>query len=77
MKSVNVHEAKTRFSSLLARVEERRERIVICRNGHPVANLVPYQQADRAKTHPTLRKIKVGYDPVEPLSDDEWPETAR
>ena len=38
--SMNVHEAKTHFSRLLARVE-RGENIVISRAGKPVARLVP------------------------------------
>lgn len=37
---VNVHEAKTHFSKLLARVEKG-ERITVARNGKPVARLVP------------------------------------
>ena len=39
MKSVNVHEAKTHLSRLLARVEAGEE-IVISRGGRPVARLV-------------------------------------
>jgi len=77
MKTVNVHEAKTNFSSLLARVEKSRERIIICRNGEPVADLVPHHKSDRTKTNPALRKIKIAYDPTEPLSADEWPPTKR
>ena len=77
MKTVNVHEAKTKFSSLLAKLEADRETIVICRNGEPVADLVPHQRGSRTKTHPVLGKIKIGYDPVEPLGNDEWPEAAR
>jgi prevent-host-death family protein len=77
MKTVNVHEAKTNFSSLLARVEETSEAIVICRNGEPVADLVPHKRQNRIKPHPALSAIKIGYDPVEPLSTDEWPETSR
>lgn len=38
---VNVHEAKTRLSELLARVE-RGDEIVIARGGIPVARLVAY-----------------------------------
>jgi prevent-host-death family protein len=38
---VNVHDAKTNLSRLLARVE-RGERIVIARAGKPVAVLAPY-----------------------------------
>ncbi len=37
---VNIHEAKTHLSRLLARVEAG-ERIIIARAGHPVAELVP------------------------------------
>ena len=77
MKTVNVHEAKTNFSSLLATVENSSESFVICRNGEPVADLVPHQRMSRIKIHPVLGKIKIGYDPVEPLSTDEWPEAAR
>ena len=77
MKTVNVHEAKTNFSRLLAKLEANSETIVICRNGKPVADLVPHRRPNRIKTHPALSKIKIGYDPVEPLSPDEWPEAAR
>lgn len=73
MKAVNVHEAKTHFSSLLAKLEEDSQSIIICRDGVPVADLVPHRRASRIKAHPALRKIKIGYDPVEPLSADEWP----
>ena len=77
MKTVNVHEAKTNLSSLLAMVEDSSESFVICRNGEPVADLVPHQRASRIKVHPVLGKIKIGYDPVEALATDEWPEMAR
>jgi antitoxin (DNA-binding transcriptional repressor) of toxin-antitoxin stability system len=77
MKMVNVHEAKTNFSSLLAKLEKDSEAIVICRNGEPVADLVPHRRTSRIKVNPALSKIKIGYDPVEPLSADEWPESAR
>jgi len=74
---LNVHEAKTHFSKLLASVKENSEGIVICRNGEPVADLVPHRQKSRIKLDPTLSRIKIKYNPVEPLTDDEWPEAAR
>ncbi|MGD0537424.1 MAG: type II toxin-antitoxin system Phd/YefM family antitoxin [Verrucomicrobiota bacterium] len=77
MKTVNVHAAKTNFSRLLATLEEDGDFIVICRNGKPVADLVPHRRTNRLKAHPVLSRIEIGYDPVEPLSDDEWPEAAR
>jgi prevent-host-death family protein len=49
MKMVNVHEAKTSLSALLAEVE-RGEEVVIARNGKPVATLSAY--AAPAIRHP-------------------------
>ncbi|MCG6926191.1 MAG: type II toxin-antitoxin system Phd/YefM family antitoxin [Acidobacteria bacterium] len=42
MTQVNVHEAKTHFSKLLARVAAGEE-IVIAKGGKPVARLVPME----------------------------------
>lgn len=42
---VNIHDAKTHLSHLLARVEEG-ETITIARAGKPVADLVPHVRAD-------------------------------
>jgi len=44
MVTVNIHEAKTQFSKLIARVEAG-EDIVIARDGTPVARLVAIRQA--------------------------------
>ncbi|MDR2703663.1 MAG: type II toxin-antitoxin system prevent-host-death family antitoxin [Cellulomonadaceae bacterium] len=40
MKTVNVHEAKTKLSQLLVEVE-RGERVMIARAGKPIAEIVP------------------------------------
>jgi prevent-host-death family protein len=77
MKTVNVHEAKTNFSKLLATLEKDGKSVFICRNGKPVADLVPHRWKNRIKAHPALRKIKIDYNPVEPLSADEWSEASR
>lgn len=45
---VNIHDAKTRLSQLVARAE-RGERITIARAGRPVAQLGPTPRAKRAK----------------------------
>ncbi|MFO1209122.1 MAG: type II toxin-antitoxin system prevent-host-death family antitoxin [Amaricoccus sp.] len=44
MKQFNIHEAKTHFSKLVAAVEAG-ERVVICRDGKPIAEVVPSQPA--------------------------------
>ena len=41
-KPINIYEAKTRFSSLVARAAAGEE-IVIAKSGRPVARLVPYE----------------------------------
>jgi len=46
MTTVNVHEAKTHLSRLLAKVA-RGDEVVIARGGKPVARLVPVQKARR------------------------------
>jgi prevent-host-death family protein len=47
VKLINVHEAKTNFSKLLAKVE-RGEEVVIARAGEPVARLVAFQSPSSA-----------------------------
>lgn len=76
MKMVNIHEAKTNFSSLLAKLEADSQTIVICRNGKPVADLVPHRGVNRLQIHPVLSQVKIAYDPTEPLDANEWPEAA-
>ena len=49
MKIVNVHEAKSTLSTLLARVESGEE-VVIARNGTPVARLT--------RVEPTTRRVR-------------------
>ena len=39
MKMLNIHEAKTNLSAVLARVEKEGEKFLICRNGKPIAEL--------------------------------------
>lgn len=72
---VNVHEAKSNLSKLLLSVEEKGEVVTLCRNGKPVARIVPIEAfPDPLKMHRELQGVKVCYDPTEPLSSDEWPE---
>ena len=73
MKTLNVHEAKTHLSSVLAEVVDKGEGFIICRSGRPVADLVPHRRRSRLVPHSSMKKIKVKYDPTEELSSDEWP----
>ena len=53
------------------------ETFLICRNGKPVADLVPHKNKSRLTPHPSLSKFKIKYDPTEPLTAEEWPEEER
>ena len=78
MIQVNTHEAKSKLSYLLARVETARETVRICRNGKPIALLVPVQRAaDPLEQHDELRGITFREDPTAPLSEEDWSEGAR
>ncbi len=81
MITVNMHEAKTRLSELVRAVEERNEIVVLCRDGHAVAEIRRHakRRAVRSLTpDPRFRvEFAPGYDPAEPLTDDEWPGRSR
>jgi prevent-host-death family protein len=82
MITANMHEAKSRLSEFVKAVEERGEVVILHRNGKPVAEIraiVPRPVNRRLiKPDPSLRvKLAPGYDPAEPLSDEEWPEDCR
>ena len=77
MRMLNVHEAKTHLSAVLADVVDKGEAFVICRNGTPVADLTPHRAKRCMTPHPTMKKIRLKYDPTEELSPDEWPMEAR
>ena len=82
MITVNMHEAKTRLSELVKAVEERNETVVLCRDGEEVAEI--RRRAKRRRPvrdltpDPRLRvEFAPGYDPTEPLSEEEWPASLR
>ena len=55
---VNVYEAKTRLSALLAEVEAGGS-VVIARAGRPVARLVPFQSRRRPPRVPGLMRGRI------------------
>jgi prevent-host-death family protein len=74
----NIYEAKSQLSKLIAQVEETGEPYVICRNGKPVADLVPHRQVrDPLTPDPELRGARFTGDPVAGLSEQDWPEVLR
>jgi prevent-host-death family protein len=71
---VNIHEAKTRLSELLQRVQGG-EAVLICRNGEPVAELIPHRPWNRLAVDPFLSQVVVQCDLTKPLTEGDWDET--
>ncbi|MBF0386413.1 MAG: type II toxin-antitoxin system prevent-host-death family antitoxin [Candidatus Omnitrophica bacterium] len=74
MVSVNTHQAKTKLSALLAAVQFKGERVIICRHGTPVAELTPFRGVPKDPFHqdPALKKVIFKGSPMDPLDDEEW-----
>ncbi len=70
MVTVNVHEAKTNLSRLLAQVEAGEE-IVIARNGTPVARLVRCKPRGKRQPGTLKGKITVPDSFFDPLPEEE------
>lgn len=76
MITVNMHEAKSQLSRLVA-AATCGEEVILCSNGSPKARIVPIS------SHPAIRDLNPdpalapilasGYDPTEPLAHDEFP----
>ncbi len=72
---VNVHQAKTELSRLLAEVERGHE-VVIARNGTPVARLVPFPAPGlkRLRVDTWKGRVQMAPDFDAPLTDAELAE---
>jgi prevent-host-death family protein len=69
MKTVNMHEAKTRLSQLVAKVEAGEE-VVIARAGKPVAKLTSVTAPERARFGFAKGTIEIVGDVNDPLPGD-------
>ena len=72
MRTLNVHEAKTNLSAVLAQIESSQASFTICRNGKPVADLIPHRKRSRLAPDPFLSQVKVHADLTEPIGDGDW-----
>ena len=79
MVTINLYQAKTQFSRLVAAVEKQGERIVVCRNGRPVADLVPHTPFayNNLNPDPLLVGARFLGNPSSPLEAGDWPEHLR
>lgn len=77
--TVSVYEAKAHLSELISTVERSGNRIVICRHGKPVADLMAHRESghDILKPDPALLGAHFLVDPCAQLSPEDWPEAQR
>lgn len=67
MTIINIHEAKTHFSDLVARAQTGEE-IIIAKAGSPVLRLVPFKQKKKARKPGSAKgKIRISADFNTPL----------
>jgi prevent-host-death family protein len=67
--TVNIHDAKTQFSRLLARVGEGEE-VIIAKAGKPIARLVPIGKRPKQRIPGSAKdKVVIAEDFNEPLPD--------
>lgn len=59
MKTVSIHEAKARLSSLIAWVESSNEQVVISRYGRAVARIAPIRRGKRTAPDSLLSQVKI------------------
>ncbi len=69
MKIVTIEEAQAQLLALLEAVEATGEPVLICRQGTPVADLVPHRSRSRLVPHPVMQHIRLDDDPTTPLDE--------
>ncbi|NNM59011.1 MAG: type II toxin-antitoxin system Phd/YefM family antitoxin [Legionellales bacterium] len=69
MQFVNIHDAKTHLSRYLEAVVTNHEKIIICKNGKPIAQLTEYHQCRPKKLGLLKGKINISPD-FDELPDD-------
>ncbi|HZL27655.1 MAG TPA: type II toxin-antitoxin system Phd/YefM family antitoxin [Acidobacteriaceae bacterium] len=72
MKTLGATEAKTHFLSLLTDVEQKREGLIVTRNGKPVARVLPMPEPDPDPIYGFYRgKLEIKGDVLSPIYSDE------
>jgi antitoxin (DNA-binding transcriptional repressor) of toxin-antitoxin stability system len=74
--TINMHQAKTQFSKLIHCIERENETVLVCRHGHPVAEIKALG-ANQPKSLPApdpKLAAKLHYNPTEPLDVEDLPE---
>jgi len=71
METISIFEAKNCLSSLISNVVSKNASYLICKNNHPVAELVAHKAKDRLKVDRSL-KVKVKGELFDDDMSGEW-----
>ena len=74
MKTINMHEAKTRLSKVVEEITRTGEVYLLCRNGKPVAELRAYSPPENILEVDPALAVEFLEDPTRPMDPGEWPE---
>jgi len=69
MEHINIHQAKTHLSAYLERISKTQETLILCKNGHPIAELRPYHAKKKLAFGCLKGKIRIA-DDFDTLPDD-------
>jgi antitoxin (DNA-binding transcriptional repressor) of toxin-antitoxin stability system len=62
----------------MAKIELRHESVILCRNGKPVAELLPWKKpAEPLHQSARLKKVVFHESPSLPLAENDWPKKYR
>ena len=71
MTMVNMHQAKTELSKLVKMLEDKEEDcILLCRNGKPVAKIIPYERKKHTAGLTRKDYIPMTQDEFDALNDE-------
>jgi antitoxin (DNA-binding transcriptional repressor) of toxin-antitoxin stability system len=74
VKTINMHEAKTKLSKVVREVLKTGEVYLLCRNGTPVAEIRAYVPSRNVLKVDRRLAVKLKGNPSAPLDKEDWPE---
>jgi antitoxin (DNA-binding transcriptional repressor) of toxin-antitoxin stability system len=71
MEAISIFEAKNSFSALISNIVNKGDSYLICKNGHPVAELVYHKTKDRLNVDKKL-KVKINGELFNDDMSEDW-----
>lgn len=78
MNLINIYEAKTKLSQIIRDIEESKQKVIICKNGKPVVDMVIHQKKEYPlRQNEELLGAQYLVDPCEGVTEEDWPTEQR